>query len=79
MGAGGASDIDLPFAALDSNRADILDQRLGAVSRAAGGRELQLAGAVDTSEPFFDFAGERRAIAEPKPTKVNADAWPPLL
>src|SRR5438034_277366 len=75
----GTPDIDLPFAALDGDRADILDQRLGAVSRTAGGRKLQLAGAVNTSKPLLDFTGQRHAVAEPKATVINNEARAGLL
>ena len=53
--AGGAADIDLPFVVADRDRADILDHRLGAVARAAGGGELQLARAVEAAERRLDL------------------------
>ena len=72
--AGGAADVDLPLAAVDRDGADVLDQRLGAVARAARGRELELAGAVEAAEAPLDLERERHAVAEPEAAVVDADA-----
>src|ERR1700722_6311551 len=70
----GAADVDLPLAVADRDRADILDQRLRAVARAARGRELELAGSVDTAKPALDLDREPNAVAESEAAVVDTDA-----
>src|ERR1700730_1557525 len=74
MRAAGAADIDLPFAIADSNESNILDQRFGAVARAARRREFQLGRAVDPPEAFLDLVGEPHAVAEAIAAEVRTNA-----
>src|SRR5439155_6052600 len=72
--AGGAAEVDLPLAALDRDRAEVLGGGLGAVAGAAGGGQLHLVRGLDALEAALDLDAEADAVAEPVAAELGADA-----
>ena len=72
--AGGAADVDLPLAAFDRHRAEVLHVGLGAIARTAGRGELHLVRRLDALEAALDFLRQRDRIADAVAAEVGADA-----
>ena len=68
------SDVDLPLAALDGHRAQVLGGGLRAVARASGGGELHLVWRLDALEAFLDGDAERGRVPHAVAAEVGADA-----
>src|SRR5215470_11426544 len=70
----GSTDVDLPLAAFDRDRAQVLHHGFRAVARATGGGQLHLVGAIEALELALDLEGERNAIAHAEAAEIGADA-----
>ena len=73
-GPGRAADEHVPPVVADGDHADVLDQRLRAVARAAGHGQLHLRRALQALVGLLEAHRQRRRVAQPEAAVVGADA-----